>query len=317
MSPEYVRPYVKAQKNDDRDAEAIAEAAIRPTMRFVEVKSEVQSDLQALHRARERLVAERTALINHLRAVLLERGIVMAQGRRKLEKQLPGILADEALGLSPRIRRLIGDLRDEWRVLDERIAAFDAEFVPMARTDEAAAAADVDPRDRHDQRDSAWWPRWAMRRAFRRGRDMAAWLGLAPRQATTGGKPRLLGISKRGNRYLRKNLIHGARAGAAVSRRARHAARPVGDGAYWRELTRTSWSWRWPTSWRASPGRCWRAAAAFDAAARGGCIEEECPNGVDQRRRVAEGLRWWKEDGLTVERQHENLTPLNGPRGRC
>ena len=93
MSPEYVRPYVKAQKNDDRDAEAIAEASLRPTMRFVPVKSEVQSDLQSLHRARERLIAERTALINHL---LLERGIIVAQGRRKLEKELRDILADAA-----------------------------------------------------------------------------------------------------------------------------------------------------------------------------------------------------------------------------
>jgi transposase len=114
MSPEYVRPYVKAQKNDDLDAEAIAEAASRPTMRFVEVKSLAQSDLQALHRARERLVSERTALINHLRALLLERGIVAPQGRRKLEEQL-STFADEdgIVALSPRIRVLIEDLRAE------------------------------------------------------------------------------------------------------------------------------------------------------------------------------------------------------------
>ena len=123
MSPEYVRPYVKAQKNDDLDAEAIAEAASRPTMRFVEVKSQAQSDIQALHRARERLVSERTALINHLRALLLERGIVAAQGRRKLEEAL-STFADEGgiEALSPRIRVLIEDLRSEWRALDERIA---------------------------------------------------------------------------------------------------------------------------------------------------------------------------------------------------
>ncbi len=98
ISPEYVRPYVKAQKNDDRDAEAIAEAATRPTMRFVEIKSEMQLEMQTLHRARERLVAERTALINQVRSVLLERGITIAQGRHKLENQLPGIMADESLG---------------------------------------------------------------------------------------------------------------------------------------------------------------------------------------------------------------------------
>ena len=94
MSPEYVRPYVKSQKNDDLEAEAIAEAATRPTMRFVEVKSQAQSDVQALHRARERLVSERTALINHLRALLLERGVVAPQDRRKLEEEL-SVFADE------------------------------------------------------------------------------------------------------------------------------------------------------------------------------------------------------------------------------
>src|SRR5256714_12097436 len=137
MSPEYVRPYVKAQKNDELDAEAIAEAATRPTMRFVTVKSQYQSDVQALHRARERLVSERTALINHLRALLLERGIVAPQGRRKLQEEL-AVFADEdgIEALSPRIRLLIEDLRSEWRALDERIAAFDAEVVRMAREDE-------------------------------------------------------------------------------------------------------------------------------------------------------------------------------------
>src|SRR6516165_11011271 len=104
MSPEYVRPYVKAQKNDDRDAEAIAEAATRPTMRFVALKSEAQLDVQVLHRARDRLVAERTALINQLRAVLMERGIVIPQGWRKLNRALAAILADEAALVPGRLR---------------------------------------------------------------------------------------------------------------------------------------------------------------------------------------------------------------------
>ena len=211
MSPEYVRPYVKAQKNDDHDAEAIAEAATRPTMRFVEIKTEAQSDMQSLHRARERLVAERTALINHLRTLLLERGIAVAQGRRKLEKDLPGILADEVAGLSPRIRQLLSDLREEWQDLDERIAAFDAEFIALARTDEAVRRLISVP-GIGTINATALVAAVGDGRAFARGRDMAAWLGLVPRQMTTGGKPRLLGISKRGNRYLRKNLIHGARA---------------------------------------------------------------------------------------------------------
>ena len=211
MSPEYVRPYVKAHKNDDRDAEAIAEAATRPTMRFVEIKSEAQLDLQSLHRARERLVSERTALINHLRALLLERGIVVPRGRRKLERALPGILADESSGLSARLRRLASDLREEWRALDERIAAFDAEFVSQARTDEAARRLATVP-GIGSLTATALVAAVGNAKAFARGRDMAAWLGLVPRQMTTGGKPKLLGISKRGNRYLRKNLIHGARA---------------------------------------------------------------------------------------------------------
>ena len=129
MSPEYVRPYVKAQKNDDRDAEAIAEAASRPTMRFVELKSEEQLDMQTLHRARDRLVGERTALINQLRAVLLERGVTVAQGRRKLEQHLVAMLdAGADTPISPRMRQLIDDMRAEWFELDQRIAAFDNEF---------------------------------------------------------------------------------------------------------------------------------------------------------------------------------------------
>jgi len=112
MSPEYVQPYVKAQKNDERDAEAIAEAATRPTMRFVELKSEQQLDMQSLHRARSRLVSERTALINQLRAVLFERGIAVAQGRRRLEQYLAALDSDDIPPpLSPRIRLLIDDMR--------------------------------------------------------------------------------------------------------------------------------------------------------------------------------------------------------------
>jgi hypothetical protein len=136
MSPEYVRPYVKAQKNDDRDAEAIAEAATRPTMRFVVLKSEEQLDLQILHRARERLVGERTALINQLRAILLERGITVPKGRRKLEQYLAALPEpEEDTSVSPRIRRLIEDMRMEWRALDQGIDALDAEFTTRARED--------------------------------------------------------------------------------------------------------------------------------------------------------------------------------------
>lgn len=211
ISPEYVRPYVKSQKNDDRDAEAIAEAATRPTMRFVELKSEVQLDMQSLHRARDRLVGERTALINQLRAFLLERGMTAPQGRRKLERFLEALLAEEQLSLSPRTRLLVEDQRAEWRELDRRISAFDDEFAEAACSDEQARLLTTIP-GIGVLNATALTAAIGNAQTFGRGRDLAAWLGLVPKQMTTGGKPKLLGISKRGNVYLRKMLIHGARA---------------------------------------------------------------------------------------------------------
>ncbi len=212
MSPEYVRPYVKAQKNDDRDAEGIAEAATRPTMRFVELKSQDQLDMQTLHRSRDRLVGERTALINQLRAILLERGMVAPQGKRKLQQFL-AVLMDEqgGAGLSPRMVLLVADARAQWAELDRRIEAFDAEFVRWARENEDARRLVTIPGFGAIVA-SALVAAVGRAEAFDRGRDLSAWLGIVPRQFTTGGKPKLLGISKRGNTYLRKQLIHGARA---------------------------------------------------------------------------------------------------------
>jgi transposase len=211
MSPEYVRPYVKAQKNDDRDAEAIAEAATRPTMRFVELKSAEQLDMQVLHRARDRLVGERTALINQLRAVLMERGVIIPQGWRKLHHALAAILEDERAALSPRVRVLINDMREEWAELDRRIRVFDDEFAARAREDESTRRLATIP-GIGVLNATALVAAIGKGQNFARGRDLAAWLGLVPRQQTTGGKPRLKGITKRGNVYLRKLLIHGARA---------------------------------------------------------------------------------------------------------
>jgi len=212
MSPEYVRPYVKAQKNDDRDAEGIAEAATRPSMRFVELKSLDQLDMQTLHRARERLVGERTALMNQMRAILLERGIVVAKGKRKLAEALAALIDEPGgAGLSPRVVALIADARAQWEQLDQRIAAFDAEFVGWAKENEAARRLTTIP-GFGAMTASALVAAVGQAESFDRGRDLAAWLGLVPRQFTTGGKPKLLGISKRGNKYLRKLLVHGARA---------------------------------------------------------------------------------------------------------
>jgi transposase len=212
MSPEYVRPYVKAQKNDDRDAEGIAEAATRPTMRFVELKSQDQLDMQTLHRSRDRLVGERTALINQLRAILLERGMIAPQGKRKLEQFL-SVLVDEqdGAGLSPRMVILVADVRAQWAELDRRIAAFDGEFVRWARENEDARRLVTIPGFGAIVA-SALVASVGRAEAFDRARDLSAWLGIVPQQFTTSGKPKLLGISKRGNKYLRKQLIHGARA---------------------------------------------------------------------------------------------------------
>ena len=138
MAPEYVRPNVKVQKHDDRDAEAIAEAANRPTMGFVTLKSETQLDVQILHRARDRLVSQRTALMNQIRSVLLERGITVVQQRRKLEEHLAALLLHEKPAGSPRIMRLLEDMQEQWRLLDQRLRAFDDESAVMARTNPAA-----------------------------------------------------------------------------------------------------------------------------------------------------------------------------------
>ncbi len=212
MSPEYVRPYVKALKNDDRDAEGIAEAATRPTMRFVELKAQAQLDMQTLHRSRDRLVGERTALINQLRAILLERGIVVAKGKQKLEKFVASLLeGPDGHGLSERMRTLIADMRVQWEELDRRIRAFDVEFAAFLRENADARLLATIP-GVGPLIASALIAAIGAGATFEHGRDLSAWLGLVPRQSTTGGKPKLLGISKRGNRYLRRMFIHGARA---------------------------------------------------------------------------------------------------------
>ncbi|MGI0524086.1 IS110 family transposase [Rhizobium giardinii] len=208
MSPEYVRPYIKAQKNDDRDAEGIAEAASRPTMRFVDLKSQEQLDIQTLHRVRSRLVAERTNLINQLRAILLERGIVFPAGRRKFEFGVDDMLAKGEESLSPRMCELVGGLRAEWKELDAKIGVLNEE---LARNDAATRRLTSIP-GIGVLNATALVAAVGNASSFAKARDLGSWLGLVPRQYSTGGKPRLLGISKRGNTYLRTLLIHGARA---------------------------------------------------------------------------------------------------------
>lgn len=183
----------------------------RAPLSTVEPKSDAQLDLQSLHRARDRLVGERTALINQIRALLLERGMVVPQGRRRLQLELASLLADETLALSSRIRSLLADMQAEWEAIDRRITAFDDEFAAFARADEPARRLATIP-GIGPLIASALVAAVGEGRSFARGRDLAAWLGLVPRQVTTGGRPKLLGISRRGSKYLRKMLVHGARA---------------------------------------------------------------------------------------------------------
>ena len=209
MPAKYVRPYSKGQKNDFRDAEAIAEAVQRPTMKFVATKTADQLDLQALHRVRERLVSQRTGIINQIRAFLLERGIAVRQGQRFLRAELPRILAMPPDVLSPRMARVIEDLAGDWRRLDERIDGLSAEIGVLARADSGCerlmSVPGIGPII-----SSAMVAAIGTGDAFNKGRDFAAWLGLVPRQMSTGGRTILGRISKRGNRYLRVLFVQAA-----------------------------------------------------------------------------------------------------------
>jgi transposase len=216
LPAQYVRPFLKGHKNDYRDAEAIAEAVQRPTMRFVPLKSPEQLDLQALHRVRSRLVTQRTAIINQIRGFLLERGVPVRQGVAPLRAALPDILATRCDVLSPRMVRLIEDLTGDWRSLDDRIAAVTTDINRLVKEDEhcqrLVSAPGVGPLIA-----SAMVAAIGTGEAFAKGRDFAAWLGLVPKQLSTGNRTILGGITKRGNRYLRTLFIQGA--GAVLLKR--------------------------------------------------------------------------------------------------
>jgi transposase len=210
MPAKYVRPYSKGQKNDYRDAEAIAEAVQRPTMKFVATKTVEQLDLQELHRVRERLVRQRTGLINQIRAFLLERGIAVRQRAYSLRTALPEILANPSETLSPRMVRLIEDLAGDWRHLDARIEAISAEIEILARQDLGCARLITVP-GVGPLIASAMTAAIGSGDTFSKGRDFAAWLGLVPKQMSTGDRTILGSISKRGNRYLRVLFTQAAR----------------------------------------------------------------------------------------------------------
>ncbi len=209
MPAKYVRPYSKGQKNDFRDAEAIAEAVQRPTMKFVATKTAEQLDLQALHRVRERLVSQRTGIINQIRAFLLERGIAVRQGRLFLRGELPNILASSSDALSSRMARIIEELATDWRRLDERIEQLSSEIALLACKDAGCARLMSVP-GIGPIISSAMVAAIGAGDAFSKGRDFAAWLGLVPRQMSTGDRTILGSISKRGNRYLRALFVQAA-----------------------------------------------------------------------------------------------------------
>lgn len=210
IHPAYVKPFVQLHKNDQRDAAAICEAAVRPGIPAVSIKSADQMDLQALHRVRERIVKEQTAIGNELRGILLEAGIALAQGAAALRSKVPELLADTENGLSYRLRQLIQELLDDWYRRDAQAQRYKNELEQIAR---------VHPLCRLLMTLPGIGPINATllvshagdAKHFKSGRHFSAYLGLVPRQYASGGKEQMGGISKRGNVQVRKQLVHGAR----------------------------------------------------------------------------------------------------------
>ena len=210
VPPTYAKPFRQGHKNDFRDALAVAEAVQRPTTRFVPPKSNEQLDLQALHRVRSRLVSQRTAVINQIRGFLLERGIIVRQGLRFLRQLLPDILAKRTDVLSPRMVRIVSDLAGDWRQLDDRIETVTDEIETLAKNDDSCRRVMTVP-GIGPIISSAMVAAIGNGSAFSRGRDYSAWLGLVPKQMSTGDRTILGRLSKRGNSYLRMLFIQAAR----------------------------------------------------------------------------------------------------------
>lgn len=218
IAPQFVKPYVKTNKNDAADAEAICESVSRPNMRFVPIKNEEQQAVLALHRARQGFVKARTAQANQIRGLLCEFGIVIPQGISHIAKRLPSILEDAENSLPDTMRTLIARLAGHLRMLDREVDELEAQIQDWHRQNEGsrrlAQIPGIGPITA-----SALMASIGDARHFDSGRQLAAWLGLVPRQHSSGGKPTLLGISKRGDTYLRTLLIHGARAVIRVCER--------------------------------------------------------------------------------------------------
>jgi transposase len=217
MAPQFVKPYVKSNKSDRNDAEAICEAMSRPSMRFVELKSVEQQDIQAVHRVRAELIKQRTAKANQIRGLVGEYGLVAPVRIGQLRRALPEWLEDATNGLSDRFRRLLAGLAEDLRRLDARIDELDEELKTIVRETPAAqrllALRGVGPTIA-----TALVAALGTGESFARGRDFAVALGLTPKHHGTGGKERILGISKRGDSYLRQLLVHGARAAVRTAK---------------------------------------------------------------------------------------------------
>lgn len=211
IAPQFVKPYVKSQKNDANDAEGICEAVGRPNMRFVALKTVVQQDMQAIHRIRSELVKSRTAKVNQIRGLLAEYGTIVPVRIEQIRRALPIILEDPENGLTALFRRLLEGLRQDLVELDRRVEELDQEIAVIAKADPLAQRLQTVP-GIGPVSATALLASIGDGRQFKRARDLPAWLGLTPGQHSTGGKDHLLGISKRGDSYLRTLLIHGARA---------------------------------------------------------------------------------------------------------
>lgn len=216
IAPQFVKPFVKGNKNDAADAAAICEAAVRPSMHFVPVKTSWHLDVQAIHRVRSRLVGSRTALVNEMRGILAETGLVVVQGIEPLRQFATRLVAERSEELTPMCRETIADLIDELATLEDRIAVQDRRLEDVVKVSDVCRRV-MKVRGVGVVGATAIVAAVPHPSAFKNGRQFAAWLGLVPRHSGTGGKNRLGSISKRGDRYIRCLLVHGGRSAVRIA----------------------------------------------------------------------------------------------------
>jgi transposase len=217
ISPQFVKPYVKSNKNDAADAEAICEAVARPNMRFVPIKTVEQQTVLSVHRVRQGFVKARTAQANQIRGLLAEFGLVLPQGITNVLRRVPQMI-DGAADLPASMRQLIDRLLENMKVLDRQVKELEVQIKAWHHSSELSRKLEKIP-GIGPLAASALVASIADARSFKNGRQVAAWLGLVPKQDSSGGKPKLLGMSKRGDTYLRTLLIHGARSAIVAAQR--------------------------------------------------------------------------------------------------